>query len=128
MSMNMTSEYTPLWDDSKLQRKSVSAPPLTPIQYAIAQRTNLLVAFGVPLPGGSKLRKSVCKHGLSRAWINRDRVSKYLKSRSATGFDGAQSIDHKDGGGMLQSWKPEPLLALLATVTVGVFITILHGS
>lgn len=27
MSMNMTSEYTPLWDESELQRESVSAPP-----------------------------------------------------------------------------------------------------
>lgn len=65
--MNMTSGYTPLWDDSKSQREIVSAPPLTPIQYPIAQRMNLLVAFGVPIPGGSKLRKSVCKHRLSDA-------------------------------------------------------------
>ena len=128
MSMNMTSEYTPLWDESELQRESVSAPPWTPIQYAIAQRTNLFFAFGIPIPGGNKLKKSVCKYGLSRAWVNHDWVSKHLKSRSAPGFDEAQSIDHKDGGGILQAWKPEPLLALLATVTVGVFITILHGS
>lgn len=40
--------------------------PLTPIQYAVVQRTNLLSAFDVPIPGGSNLRKSVCKHGLSR--------------------------------------------------------------
>ena len=80
-----------------MQREIVSAPPLTPTQYAIAQNTNLLVAFGVRIPGGSKLRKSVCNHGLSRVWVNHDWVSEHLKSRSAPGFDEAQLIDHKDG-------------------------------
>lgn len=64
MTRNMTSEHTPLWDDCK--GKVYRPHPLTPIQYAIVQRTNLLVAFGILIPGGSKLRKSVCKHGLSR--------------------------------------------------------------
>lgn len=80
-----------------MQRESVSTPPLTPIKYAIAQNTNHLVAFGIPIPGGSKLRKSVCKHGLPRACVNPDWVSKHLKGRSAPGFDEAQSIDHKYG-------------------------------
>lgn len=101
--------------------------PLTPIQYPVVQRTNLLSAFDVPIPGGSNLRKSVCKHGLSRlepgqTMIGYPNISKAdlrliltRSSRSTTKMVEAY-------------YKPEPMLASLATVTVGVFITMLHGS
>lgn len=51
------------------------------------------------------------------------------KGRSASGLDEVQSIEHKDGGGMLQAWIGRPSVPLLEslTVTVGVYITILHG-
>lgn len=128
MSMNMTSEYTPLWDESELQRKSVSAPPLTPnsICYCLQDESFVVVWYshswrqqvekvglqiwairrlGKPWLGIQTFQKPIC------AWFWRGQVDRPQRWwRHATGLETRTiaRVARNSGSGCIHhntSWK-----------------------